>query len=492
MFTLFSLLYPVNGVKSSSQRPSFTRHLFNNFSLISLSLVTLPITITVVSLCLFYAYFFPALPTRSPSCYSASSKTILVSSLSMSKGLFLARSFYRAGHKVIGLDFERSYIPSSGRFSNALSWHYELPNPVTNQQKMEYIAQLVEIIQRDKIDLWVCVSGVSTTVTDALAKSEIEARTSCKVFLFQPETCETLHEKNLFIHKAASIGLNIPETTTIRSHEQALAFLNGKKPEHYILKSIWLDDVSRGDMTLYPRPNFEETTALIMSLSISTDKPWIFQEFIRGDEYCTHAVIVKGRITAFVACPSSDLLMHYEPADLEISQRLLEFTRIYINSLEDGYITGQVSFDIMVKRSVETNAEPILYPIECNPRTHTAIVLFRNISEALADSYLDSLKDFGKEVCIPDPTTTDSFYWIGHDVITLLLLPLLNLSGILGGLREFTLHFFFWRDATFEFWDPLPFLFLYHVYWPGLFLRSLLTGRRWSRVNVSTGRVFEY
>jgi catechol O-methyltransferase len=45
----------------------------------------------------------------------------------------------------------------------------------------------------------------------------------------------------------------------------------------------------------------------------------------------------------------------------------------------------------------------------------------------------------------------------------------------------------------FEVWDPLPFWWLYHVYWPAVFWGRACGGGsgRWSRVNVSTGKVFE-
>lgn len=491
----------MSSTKMNNQKPkqgsSFVAHIFKNLSLITLSILFLPITTAVVALCLLYSYLLPVPPTppRSPQ----SPKTVLVSSLAMTKGLFLARAFYLAGHRVIGLDFERAHIPSSGSFSKALSKHYELPTPTNDSEKKEYVRWLVEIIKKEKVDLWVCVSGVATTAEDAIAKFEIEKETSCKVFQFKPETCETLHNKSHFIEKTADIGLRIPETRMVETHEEALSFLEGKKTECYVLKSIWLDDVSRADMTLYPRPTSEETRALVLGVDMTSKKPWIFQEFVKGKEYCTHAVVVKGHITAFVCCPSSELLMHYKalPKNSNHSKDLLELTKTYAKGLEGGGVTGQLSFDVMVKEGKGDDGELQLYPIECNPRTHTAVVLFNKDAKQLADCYLSLLDPSylpPEQVCIPD-TTTDSFYWIGHDIVALLLLPLLNMSDFkssLTSLREFMLHLLFWKDATFEIWDPLPFWFLYHVYWPALFAWSIVTGRRWSRINVSTTRIFEH
>ena len=68
---------------------------------------------------------------------------------------------------------------------------------------------------------------------------------------------------------------------------------------------------------------------------------------------------------------------------------------------------------------------------------------------------------------------------------------MINLPTYLYNVRVFFDHLLFWQDGTYEVWDPLPAWWLYQVYWPGLFVGSLVTGRKWSRVNVSTCKMFE-
>jgi len=65
-------------------------------------------------------------------------------------------------------------------------------------------------------------------------------------------------------------------------------------------------------MTLLPFPGLDATRAHISQLLISAKNPWLLQEFIPGAEFCTHALVVWGRVRAFVACPSNELLMHYK------------------------------------------------------------------------------------------------------------------------------------------------------------------------------------
>lgn len=445
----------------------------------------------------------------------------------MTKGLFLARAFYLAGHTVIGLDFEgdgirlngRWYgIPSSGKKSRAFSKYIEITKPSSSN---EYTRKVMEIITKEEIDCWICVSGVETTTWDAIAKARIEAGgTSCKVFQFEQAICETLDDKYRFIEQAKAIGLDTPKTRRVTSVQEVLDFLGGSEAgsEQYVLKALHVDDVSRADMTKYSRSNMDETRARISRLDISAERPWILQEFVEGEEYCTHSVVVDNCVKAFVCCPSSDLLMHYQASPTHStphSAKLLKFTEDFVRGLakNNKHLTGQLSFDFIVKRS-ENDLQ--LYPIECNPRTHTAVVLFGRDTTRLANCYLSLLHDPGlppptTEVYIPDTTFAGGFYWIGHDIVSLGFLPLLHFFGrVFSALWKHARrpndtasetwnsmplwalieHLLCWKDAVFEVWDPVPFWMLYHVYWPCVFLLSLLTWKKWSRINVSTTRVF--
>jgi hypothetical protein len=47
---------------------------------------------------------------------------------------------------------------------------------------------------------------------------------------------------------------------------------------------------------------------------------------IDHSEYCTHASVVDGQVTSFVACPSNDMLMTYDDScwpDLRVTPRRL-------------------------------------------------------------------------------------------------------------------------------------------------------------------------
>ncbi|KAG0633140.1 hypothetical protein HOY80DRAFT_1019098 [Tuber brumale] len=478
-------------------------HIFKNLFLILLSYLLLPISTVILLLSLLKECLSP-----SPDAHvlpPEKRKTVMISSLATTKGLSLARSFYLAGHRVIGIDIARGGEISSGRFSQALGAYYVVDSPVSEEDggQQRYEDALLNIIRRESVDLWICVSDVASTVEDAVAGERIRQETECAVFQPLPETCRTLHHKNLFIQHTEKIGLDIPETVCVTCRAGALQFIQAKEAsgKKYTLNSIALSDAPQphSDMTLFPRPTVEESKACVSKLPISADHPWLFREHITGPEFCTHAVVSNGQLRAFVGCPSSEPPMHYQGLEIysKNSLKLQELTQRYVESLENGCLTGQVSFDVLV--SEDKDGKLKLFPIECNPRTHNAVVLFEDDPEELCGAYLSLLEPAsgeqngvsGVKCLVPNHTDAEKYYWFGHDLVTLFFLPLLGGEPVAESLREFFTHLFSWKDATFRIWDPVPFWWLYHVYWPTFFWQCLISGTRWSRVDVSTTRVSE-
>ncbi len=438
----------------------------------------------------------------------------------MSKGLTLARLLYEAGHNVIGADFESNGALVCGRVSKSLAKFHTFRSLKSKSASApaSYIQDLLRIVLEEQIDIWVSCSGVASALEDGEAKEIIEARTSCKAIQFDVATTQLLHEKDTFIDYTRSIGLTVPETHTIRSQLEAERALHNALPDRkFIMKPIGMDDSNRGDMTLLPKTTVDETKRHLSKLKISHRSPWILQQFVNGPEFCTHALVVKGQVKAFVACPSAELLMHYRalPPDSRLSQAMLKFTRTFA-ARQGKDFTGHLSFDFLLSevgaydsQSEEAQAEPALYPIECNPRAHTSVVLFSRTPE-LAKAYVSlcepanpsngSVTSEDSSTIVITPLRTDKYYWIGHDLVELFLLPLLSLltfqrdmsmERFVENLTTFLEHMLIWRDGTFARWDPAPWWWLYHVYWPKQFWNVLRFRKKWSRVNVSTTKIFE-
>jgi catechol O-methyltransferase len=662
-----------------------------NVVLILVSLIFLPLSTAILLLSYAVRTLLPAqaagaaaLRNRRQACAAPAfrPKTVLVTGVGMAKGLSLARAFYAAGHSVVGADFEPDGVPVSGRMSCALRKFYCLSAPGEPQDKesmgvnengyavgskgkrestaeagakaearaeaaataeaeeegegvedgtTRYIQELLAIIRRERVDLWVSCSGVASAVQDAQAAEAVERRTRCRAVQLNAHLTRTLHEKHSFIEHTASLGLTVPETHLVTSRAAVHKILNraaapqllplspsssSSSPsppgKRFILKNVGVDDASRGDMTLLPRPTRSETYNHVSALHISPANPWVLQEFVGSDgasetrEYCSHALVVRGEVRAFVACPSSDLLMHYRPLPpgSALSRAMLRFTQHFASAGLGRRATGHVSFDFIAVERVAAagSIETLLYPIECNPRAHTAVVLFGSggggddgdASRRMVDAYLSALDsdanddgvhtdhgavrgsgsggmsngydehkhrhqshqslhqqpngdtghDAAAVVVTPPTHPVPAYYWAGHDVVALCLLPLLQLLGacvtvisdnirirrgfgrrnastsssptslstsvstsspksstsssqlsqpladVLRGLRDLTAHVLLWREGTYAPWDPLPAWWLYHAYWPGKFAVTLARRRPWSRVNVSTTKIF--
>lgn len=554
---LAAALDALNSFDSLDGKSPWYLHVLRNISLILISLLFLPFSTFILLL----SYALQPLLNhdaarrkfrRSPAFRP---KKILVTGVSMAKGLILARAFHDAGHDVIGADFEIWSVPVNGRFSRAVRKFYALPKPNQKEGSARYLADLVAIVEREKVDLWVSCSAQSCAVEDGQAKEVVERRFGCVSIQFDVETTKILHEKNLFLPLTHSLGLPVPETYTVTSRAEvhkilqaATAKRKGARRKQYILKSVAIDDLTRMDLTPLPRRTMSETYHQVAKVPISSSNPWLLQQYIQGKEYCTHALVVQGSVKSFVACPSSDLVMHYEalPASSPLSKSMLRFTQEFLRRTSFGKtMIGHLSFDFLIDEIVtEHGIESVLRPIECNPRTHTAVTVAFQTGRGreMVEAYLSALDvqppataltqhltngaaqlptppysspenslDTWSRVYPDDddyenenentktltPTHPSKSYWFGHDIVTLLFISFLHLllgkisltTYLFGYISLFT-RVLTWKEGTFEVWDPLPWWWLYHIYWPSMLWAYTWTGTRWTRLNVSTGRYF--
>lgn len=532
-----------------SAESSRTSHALQNLQLIALSLILLPLDTFI----LFFSYavrIVARIPAtthrarlRSQNSRQFQPRNVLVTGMGMTKGLVLARLFYIAGHNVVGADFEPWFLPfplTCGHVSRSIKKFCCLAKPDgTAEGSARYAHSLLGIIKKEKIDLWVSCSGVASAVEDGQAKETIERETFCRCVQYNVPTTQLLHEKHTFIDYVYSLGLTVPDTHTVTSKAAALKVLDDaeRTGRKYILKFIGTDDAVRGDMTLLPFDMPSQTKPHVSRLDISEARPWILQQYINGSEFCTHALVVRGQVKAFVACPSAELLMHYEalPSDSSLSRSMLRFTQEVAGSDPEAF-TGHLSFDFLVdaKEKAAADRDPNrivqLYPIECNPRAHTAVCLFNDTPEII-DAYMSVLepapkaqqtsralkKDGGDGITNGNATVQPiypnnqraQYCWLGHDLVEFILLPLRSLlsslllphrrgnhpnkttlGDVVNGILIFINHLLFWHDGSYEIWDPLPAFWLYHVYWPYQFAVALMTGRKWTRINVSTTKMF--
>ncbi len=391
-------------------------------------------------------------------------QTILISGGKMTKALQLARSFHRAGHRVILIE-TRKYWLTGHRFSWAVDRFYTIPAPQTE----EYAQALLAIVQKEGVNVYVPVCSPVASYYDAAVEKILAPH--CRVMHVDLKTLRQLDDKYEFAVAAQSLGLRVPQSYRITRPQQVLDFDFADAQRKYILKSIPYDSIRRLDLTPLPCSTPAETTAFVNALPISESKPWIMQEFIPGREYCTHSTVRDGHLQLHCCCESSAFQVNYK----EVTQTEIEqWIRTFASRLS---LTGQVSFDF-----IEAADDGQIYAIECNPRTHSAITMFYNHPD-VAKAYLE--KDPLDQTVQP-LTSSRPTYWLYHEIwrlVTHLWQPL----QVWQRLQIIALG----KDAIFDWDDPLPFLMVHHWQIPLLLLGNLRQPKEWVRIDFNIGKLVE-
>jgi predicted ATP-grasp superfamily ATP-dependent carboligase len=433
--------------------------LFKTLGTLALLLIALPLNAFIVLVSLLWGILF----TKKPAV-AIHPQTILVSGGKMTKALQLARSFHAAGHRVILVEGHKYWL-SGHRFSNAVSRFYTVTAPQEDPEG--YIQALLEIVKKEKVDIYVPVCSPIASYYDSLAKPALSEY--CEVFHFDADITKMLDDKFAFTDQARSLSLSVPKSFKINDPEQVINFDFSQETHKYILKSISYDSVRRLNLTKLPCDTPEETAAFVKSLPISPEKPWIMQEFIPGKELCTHSTVRDGELRLHCCSDSSAFQINYENVE---NPQIREWVQHFVKSLR---LTGQVSFDFIQAK------DGTAYAIECNPRTHSAITMFYN-HPGVAEAY------FGKtplSAPLEPLANSKPTYWIYHEIW--------RLTGIRSGKQ---LQTWFGRllrgtDAIYQIDDPLPFLTLHHWQITLLLLQNLQQLKGWVKIDFNIGKLVE-
>ncbi len=385
-------------------------------------------------------------------------RTIMLSGGKMTKTLQLARSFHRAGHRVILVETSR-YRFTGHRFSNAVDAFHVVPSPDADG----YVDALLRIVHAENVDVYVPVCSPVASWFDSLAKERLSPY--CEVLHVDPDLLHQLDDKYEFSVLAAAAGLAVPDTHRITSPEQVADFDFAGSDRTYVLKSIAYDPVGRLDLTPLPCPTAGETLQFARGKPISDDNPWILQEFVAGTEYCTHSTVRNGDVQVYCCCQSSAFQLNYAMVDKPAIEAWV--TR-FCGELG---LTGQVSFDFIER------ADGTLLAIECNPRTHSAITMMYDHPD-LAAAYLDDDVPMIRPLSSSRPT-----YWLYQELWRLVRRPR-TVRERLRVVRE-------GKDAIFDRSDPTPFLLVHHLQIPLLLLRNLRRRKPWIRIDFNIGKLVE-
>ncbi len=314
--------------------------------------------------------------------------------------------------------------------------------------------------------MYIPVCSPVASYYDSLVKPLLSPH--CEVIHFDAEVTKILDDKFAFCQKAHSLGLSAPKVFRITDPQQILDFDFEADGSKYLLKSIPYDSVRRLDMTELPFEGMEE---YVKQLPISEAKPWVMQEFIRGQEYCSHSTVRKGIIRLHCCSKSSPFQVNYEQVD---NRAIYEWVRKFVKELN---LTGQISFDFIQTEDGK------FYPIECNPRIHSAITMFYN-HPGVASAYLEDAEDENQPAIEPLPDSKPT-YWLYHELWRL------NEVRSFKDLQQWWQKIRKGTDAIFQINDPVPFLTVHHWQIPLLLLNNLARLKGWIRIDFNIGKLVE-
>ncbi|MEM6597167.1 MAG: ATP-grasp enzyme [Cyanobacteria bacterium P01_C01_bin.69] len=393
---------------------------------------------------------------------TASKKRILITGGKMTKALQLARVFHKAGHDVYLVETHKYWL-TGHRFSRAVKGFFTVPVP--EQDSDGYCRALLNIVKDNNIDVFIPVSSPIASYYDSLAKKTLEP--ICESIHLEPEETALLDDKYEFCSKAAAFGLSAPKVFRITDPQQILDFDFERDGSRYIVKSIPYDSVFRLDLTRLPFSDMED---YIRSLPISEEKPWVMQEFIRGQEYCIHATARKGKIRLHCCSESSPFQINYEQVN---NLAVYQWIETFISKMG---LTGQICFDM-----IQTE-DGTVYPIECNPRLHSAITMFHD-HPGVAKAYLSDGEE-NEAPIIPLPNSQPT-YWTYHELWRLLSVrSATELRAWWNKVTEGT-------DAVLSADDPLPFLMLHNWQIPLLLVDNLRRLKGWVKIDFNIGKLVE-
>lgn len=276
-------------------------------------------------------------------------KRILLTGARSPCALELARHLGHSGHTVIAADTSTMHVI---RFSNSIKKFYDFPSP--RYDTKGFFEKINRIIRDENIDL---VIPIWEEVIYLSRRRDL-LPDSCEVFCAPFQLLHDLHHKWNFIKLLGSLGIKAPWSVLLRSSKDFENF-EFKKP--YILKKCY----SRASRAI-----IKVTDHKPPQVSIQPENPWIAQEFLQGEKYCSYSVCYQGKVLAHTVYPvqytmDGSSCVAFEAID---HPRIFEWVK---NLARKTSFTGQVAFDFI------ENEEGGLYAIECNPRATSGIHLFK-------------------------------------------------------------------------------------------------------------------
>ncbi|RHZ53843.1 uncharacterized protein CDV56_106856 [Aspergillus thermomutatus] len=275
-------------------------------------------------------------------------KTVLVTGVDTPHGLAVARCWYYEGHRVVGTSITDSSIRSGESMSQTLTAFYNISHS-------QYVSTLLDIIHREKVDIWMPCSDKATVMEDAMAKEVIESRTNCKCIHLDTELADRFSRPESFIQYLVEKDLPVLEDHHVQSRASIHRILHRSPTKVYQMRRV---SSIAGDskVLVLPKRTLSQTYTEVSEIQISKDSPWMLQQQTRLGTYFAEMLVVRGFVEAIKIRPSDQQLGWGR-------SRLDEALAIAIRKLMERFamkggprLTGQLCLKLMVDEEFDTNS----------------------------------------------------------------------------------------------------------------------------------------
>ncbi|MCZ7861416.1 ATP-grasp domain-containing protein [Agrobacterium salinitolerans] len=277
--------------------------------------------------------------------------TYLVLGARAPAALEICRGLSSGGNRVIAAD---SMATPVARWSRHVSKFHRIPAATDRQAYAEALARIV-----DEDGISMIIPTCEEVFHLAMVRDRLPP--SCGVFADDIAKLRLLHDKYTFTKAATGCGIGIPRTLLLRSWRRLADSWERELTDVDLVYKRCFSRFAEGTLV---RPKIDQ----VNRLRPSPTEPWIAQEFIPGEELCSYAVAVEGRMTALAIYrplhrAGKGAGICFEPV---VSPEIEEFVSRFV---EKHGFTGQISFDYIV------SPERGPFVIECNPRATSGVHL---------------------------------------------------------------------------------------------------------------------
>ncbi|KAE8383296.1 hypothetical protein BDV26DRAFT_252045 [Aspergillus bertholletiae] len=402
-------------------------------------------------------------------------KTIFITGIDTPYGLALARCLYYHGHRVVGADITGLPFASGAGMSKTLATFYRIP-------RSHYVSRLLDIIQREKVDIWIPCSSRASVLEDAIAKQAIESRTACKCIHLDTEWVNRFSDTESFTQYLVEKELPVVENHRVQSRDSVHKILHRSPSKVYHMRRPDIAAVSDNKIVILPKRTLSMTYTEVSEIQISKDRPWVLQQQARLGEFFAEMLLVGGQVKAIKIRPAKSQPWGHSRLDEGLALAIHRLMDRF--ALKGGHrMSGHLCLRLMVDEEFDANnVRYVTHIAGCTQGTGAVKHLLETPSSSLIDGYLAVLSSQA------DDTSGDldrkrmqarasisavsrrqfSFYETLKQCDVRRVLPSLypvaqQFDNFISQASDLLL---FWKEPRFSVLDPLPWWWNAHIYQP--------------------------